>query len=116
MTLCNRCGSYFGAINAKNSHEKECQHANSSSTRPQVAHAAQEDLVTRVRPSRIKARRGVELLCLMENNDLEWYDLDDVDDDVNLSEAPFQSVRHGTPVIPIEQRKPVWMDVDNEDL
>ena len=32
-----------------------------------------------IRPQRVKARRGVELLCIMETNELEWYDFDEVD-------------------------------------
>ena len=59
---------------------------------------------------RVKARRGVELLCMMEDNDLEWYDFADVDLDVNLNDVPLQSKRHGTPIMPVEERNPIWED------
>ena len=55
---CKHCGGYFGDINLKNSHEKECK---KKSTSPQVTE--------RLRPSRAKARRGVELLCMLEDDD-----------------------------------------------
>ena len=32
-----------------------------------------------LRPQRVKARRGVELLCIMDTIELEWYDFDEVD-------------------------------------
>ena len=106
--ICKHCDSYFGTINAKGSHESDCC-TNSSPTRPQVHNEE-----VRVRPSRVKARRGVELLCMMEDNDLEWYDFADVDLDVNLNDVPLQSKRHGTPIMPVEERNPIWAE-DNEE-
>ena len=106
--ICKHCGSYFGAINAKSSHESDCC-TNSSPTRPQVHHEE-----VRVRPSRVKGRRGVELLCMMEDNDLEWYDFADVDLDVNLNDVPLQSKRHGTPIMPVEERNSILAE-DNEE-
>ena len=96
--LCKHCGGYFGDINLKNSHEKECK---KKSTSPQVTE--------RLRPSRAKARRGVELLCMLEDDDhWEWYDMTDLDYDA--SDIPEKSVCHGTPVMPVENRIPIWTD------
>ena len=57
-------------MNLKNSHEKECKKEYSS--RPQVRE--------KLRPFRAKARRGVGLLRMMEDDDhWEWYDMTDLD-------------------------------------
>ena len=58
---------------------------------------------------RVKARRGVELLCIMETNELEWYDFDEVD--VSGLEIPVERfILHGTPVL--DDMAPVWTDVE----
>ena len=62
-----------------------------------------EEEIHPIRPQRVKARRGVELLCIMETNELEWYDFDEVD----VSGLRFQ---HGSPVL--DDMDPVWTDVE----
>ena len=60
---------------------------------------------------RVKARRGVELLCLMENDDVNWYDFEELEvGDVEL--PPERSVEHGTLVI--GDMEPVWTDDPKE--
>ena len=101
-------------INSKTSHEKECRSAGQSEARSNQSEAQElvideEVRSTRVRPTRVKARRGVELFCLMENNELDWYDFDEVD--VDPSEVPGQlSALHGIPVIRIEEKDSRHMD------
>ena len=57
-----------------------------------------------VRPLRVAARRGTELMCViryMEMEDMEWHDEQDV---VFLDNIPqHSSVESGTPVIPIKE-------------
>ena len=79
--ICKSCGLYFGAINAKESHQRTCSPVNVSLSHD---HGEQNEdpgvrkEQVRVRPVRVKARRVVELLC-MENNELDWYDFDEMD-------------------------------------
>ena len=61
----------------------------------------------------MKARRVVELFCMMEDNDLQWYDCSVEYFDADLNDIPLQSKRYGTPVIPLEKQVPMW--TDNED-
>ena len=74
--ICTYCQLYFGPIDSKEAHQKWCN------SRPKsVATTFQEKQATHVsktceverllRSSRTKARRGVELLCLMKTHDLE---------------------------------------------
>ena len=51
----------------------------------------------------MKAGRGVELSCMMEDNDLEWYDCSDVYFEADLNDIPLQSSIYGTPVAPMEK-------------
>ena len=98
------CGLYFGAINLKKIHQKECRVSNSTPVIVETQNLTQKE-PRRVRPVRVKARRGVELLRLMENDDMDWYDFDEVDvGDVEL--LLERSVEHGTPVI--GDMEPVW--------
>jgi len=54
-------------------------------------------------------------MCMMEDiNDLEWYDFSDVDFDANLNDVPLQSKRYGTPIMPVEERDPIWAEEDEE--
>ena len=66
-----------------------------------------------VRPLRVAARRGTELMCViryMEMEDLEWHDEQDV---TFLGNVPqHSSVESGTPVIPIKNDdQTTWIDV-----
>ena len=108
--ICKFCGLYFGAINIKEIHQKECRVSNSTPVTVETQNSTQEE-PRRVRPVRVKARRGVELLCLMENDVVDWYDFDEVDvSDVEL--PPERSVEHGTPVI--GNMEPIWADDTKE--
>jgi len=49
----------------------------------------------------MKACRGVELICMMEDDDLEWYDCSDMYFDADLNDISLQSKSYGTLVIPI---------------
>ena len=68
LIICKFCGLYFVTINL---HQKECRISNSTPVTVQTQNSTQEE-PRRVRPARVKARRGVELLCLMENDDMDW--------------------------------------------
>ena len=71
----------------------------------------------RIRVSRVKSRRGVQLLFMMEDIDLEWYDCADVCFDSDLNDIPLQSKScYGTPVIPLEKRVPVWTSNEESNL
>ena len=64
-----------------------------------------EEEIHQIRPR----HRGVELLCIMETNELEWYDFDEVD--VSGLEIPVERfIQHGTPVL--DDMAPVWTDVE----
>ena len=57
-----------------------------------------------IRPARIKAK-GMELLCLIENQ-LDWYDADEVDTD-GLDIPAELSAEHGTPFL--GDPNPIWI-------
>ena len=65
-----------------------------------------------VRPLRVAARRGRELMCViryMEMEDLEWHDEQDVQYSGNIPQ--HSGVESGTPVIPIkEEGQAAWCD------
>ena len=108
--ICKFCCLYFGAINLKEIHQKECRVSNSTPVTVETQNSTQEE-PRRVRPVRVKARRGEELLSLMENDDVDWYDFDEVyAGDVEL--PPERSVENGTPVI--GDMEPVWTDDPKE--
>ena len=107
--ICKFCFLYFGAINLKDIYQKECCISNSTPV-CENSNSTQEE-PRRVRLVRVKACRGVELLYLMENDDVDWYDFDEVDvGDVEL--PPERSVEDGTPVI--GDMEPVWTDDPKE--
>ena len=61
----------------------------------------------KIETTRAKARRGVELLCMLEDDDhWEWYDMTDLDFVSN--DIQEQSVSHGTLVMPVKNRVPIW--------
>ena len=63
-----------------------------------ISETCEAERPIRIRPLRIKARRGVELLCLMQTHDLEWYKMSEVD--VKGLDVPNDHVlQHGTPVL-----------------
>ena len=68
---------------------------------------ASTDRVRPIRPARLKARRGLEFLCLMESNDFDWYDIDEVDAS-GLEIPPEQSTQHGTPIL--SDLTSIWSD------
>ena len=70
---------------------------------------AMEEEIHPIRPQHVRARRGVELLCIMETNELERYDFDEID--VSGLEIPVERfIQHGTPVL--DDMDPVWTDVE----
>ena len=103
--ICKFYGLYFGAINLKEIHQKECRLSNSTPVTVETQNSTQEE-PRRARPVRVKARRGVELLSLMKNDDVDWYDFDEVE------LPPEPSVEHGTPVI--RDMEHVWTDDPKE--
>ena len=60
-----------------------------------------------IRLARIKARRELELLCLIENQ-LDWYDADEVDND-GLDIPEELSDEHDTPFL--GEPSPIWIIV-----
>ena len=65
----------------------------------------------KVRPVRIVARRGRELMCVLEMQESEWQDIDDVDStdiDIPVEILPAS----GTPIIDIVNVVPIWNDDD----
>jgi len=62
----------------------------------------------------MKARRGVELFCMNEDNDLKWYDCSGVYFNAYLNDIPLQSKSYGIPVIPLGKR--IWMDNEENNL
>lgn len=120
---CKHCSLYFGAINVKDSHEKTCSSKPTSRKNTNKAKAttskdgeiqnleAREDssnISTRpIRPCRVKARRGIELLCMMGDDDFdyEWHDEDECDLE-GLAIPPDVTFQHGTPLL--EDADPIW--------
>ena len=115
---CSYCQLYFGAVNSKEAHQKFCK------TRPKSVPITVQDKQTtdvpetceaerpiRIWPSRIKARRGVELLCSMEMHNLGWYDM--IEFDVNGLDVPDDCVlQHGTTFL--ENRGPIWSEESDQ--
>ena len=59
--------------------------------------------------SRVKARRGLELLCLIEDDTLDWYYFDEVNTE-GLVIPPELRAKHGTPVL--EDNDPIWENIE----
>ena len=103
---CNVCGLYVASIKSLNNHKKTCT---------AKGRQGNNEITVRdcVRPLRVAARRGTELMCVikyMEMEDLEWHDEQDVIFHGNVPE--HSSVESGTPVIPIkEDNQTTWIDV-----
>ena len=87
--MCVKCNLMFAAINMKEKHQKWCPkkpRRTDDMTRvieESVALTSIEAASSSrpIRLARVKAGRGLELLCLIENQ-LEWYDADEIDTDV----------------------------------
>ena len=105
LRTCNVCGLYMASIKSLKNHKKLC-----------IAKGRQvnNEVTDRdcVRPLRVAARRGRELMCViryMEMEDLEWHDEQDVQYSGNVPQ--HSSVESGTPVIPIkEEGQAAWCD------
>ena len=95
--LCCSCGIYFGTIKAVNKHKRCCN---------QAGQVVEEE--TRVRPTRIAARRQRELLCVMAMQELEWHAIDDVDADGLEEDVADVREEIGTPVL--EELTQIWVD------
>ena len=111
--MCVKCNLMFAAINMKETHQKWCTkkprrtdditqviEESEASTSIEAASSSRP-----IRPARIKARRGLELLCLIENQ-LDWYDADEVDTD-GLDIPAELSAEHGTPFL--GDPNPIWI-------
>ena len=96
-----KCGLYTATVVSLNKHQKFCK-------------KGEKELPLKVRPVRLAARRQRELMCVIKNMDVtefEWYDEDDIDI-TGLQEPPRAKVVGGTPVIPVDERTPVWEDIE----
>ena len=88
---CKYCHMLFGTITLLNLHEKNCD----DSFIIDSAH-----IQRKARPLRIAARRTNEILCLMQQQELEWMAIDEVEmGEIELSSIPTQSNSSGTPEI-----------------
>ena len=91
--MCTKCGLYLDVVTM------------ASPTTSTVVSVPRE----KVRPVRIAARRGRELMCVMEIQESEWQDIDDVDtSDIDIPEEIFPA--SGTPTIDIANVEPIWCD------
>ena len=105
-----RCGLYLASIKSKSEHIKVCGvyvvTMVSSKTSTEVNTPREK-----VRPVRIVARSGRELMCVLEMQESEWQDIDDVDStdiDIPVEILPAS----GTPIIDIVNVVPIWHDDD----
>ena len=90
--MCKNCDLYFGSIKSASVHQKECFDENISDTAQPI-----QQIVPRVRPTRIAAQRQGELLCALAYQELEWHAFEDVD--TTDLEVPDEVVPvAGTPV------------------
>ena len=115
--LCTKCKRLFGAINMKDAHQKMCvgpkKHPRDPATQDIAAMiqnipynwescSSKQGIdaapVRSIRPARLKARRSLEILCLMESDELDWYEIDDIDTS-GLELPPERHIQHGTPVL-----------------
>ena len=64
----------------------------------------------------MKARRVVELFCMMEDYDIQWYDWLDEYFDADLNNIPLQSNSYGTPVTPLGKQVPMCTVNEGNDL
>merc|ERR1711964_369317 len=89
---CEYCSSYFGTITTKDKHKHAC----TTSWHTEEAQAP----AIRVRPVRVAARRGGELLCVMRLQELEWIAAEDVDvEGMDLDSVPDAAIPEvGTPI------------------
>ena len=105
--MCNFCSYYCASIRSITDHMKTCDKKVNNGI-GQVSTS-----VPKIRPQRLAAKRQRELMCLvkyMENHEYEWHDLDDVDT-TGLDQPMENSVEDGTPIINVDDRVPVWIDV-----
>ena len=115
--ICSTCELMFGAIKGKEEHQKMCTKKKSKQTN-QIANSfpvtsaissSDNTPIRPIRPSRVKARRGLELLCLIEDDTLDWYDFDEVNTE-GLVIPPELRAKHGTPVL--EDNDPIWENIE----
>ena len=105
--MCHFCGYYCASIRSITDHMKTCDKKVNNGI-GQVSTS-----VPKIRPQRLAAKRQRELMCLvkyMENHEYEWHKLDDVDT-TGLNQPMENSVEDGTPIINVDDRVPVWIDV-----
>ena len=98
--ICPECGLYFGAIGMMESHYKECKHAflKVTGVAKNAQRTEQRGNFFKVRPTRIAAKRGQEVLCALHLQELEWLDMDDVD--IDGYDIPEETrPKSGTPVL-----------------
>ena len=81
--ICPRCGIYFGIIKQMTLHYSYCRAQGSSNVVPESAPPP----VIKVRPQRVAARCGGEVLCAMAMQELEWHAIEDIDYD-DLDDSP----------------------------
>ena len=106
LRTCNVCGLYMASIKSLKIHKKFCN-AKGRQGNKELA------VCNYVRPLRVAARRGKELMCViryMEMEDLEWHNEEDVQFNGNVPQ--HSNVESGTPVISIkEEGQATWIDV-----
>ena len=96
--ICLKCGHYTATVVSLNKQLKVC------------SKKGREVPCIKVRPVRLAACRQRELMCAikyLETTELEWYDEEHVDT-TGLEEPPISTILTGTPIIPVEDRSPIW--------
>ena len=94
------CGLYHGTIKARVKHERWCVN------RSKKTNTQQQLSFPRVKPVRVAAKRGREVMSIMEYQEAEWLSLDECElDGLDIPEGNASS---GTPLIAPEDRAAIW--------
>ena len=79
-------------------HKKQKTTPSDIPSEPPSKQSAETVQPPRLRPQRVAARRQKELLCAFQFQELEWMELDDVNNE-GLDIPPVSSIKTGTPII-----------------
>ena len=98
--ICKTCGLYHGTIKPRVKHERwYLNRSKKTNTQQQLS-------FPRVRPVRVAAKRGREVMCIMEYQEAEWLSLGECElDGLDIPEGNASS---GTPLIAPAYRAAIW--------
>ena len=99
--LCSKCGLCLASIEVslhEQMHNKQKTTPSDIPSEPPSKQSAETVQPPRLRPQRVAARRQKELLCAFQFQELEWMELDHVNNE-GLDIPPVSSIKTGTSII-----------------